>query len=104
MEKDRPCLILLDLMMPEMDGFEFADRVRLRPEWRQIPIVVLTAKDVSAPERLRLSGYVETIVQKSGDSQDALLSRVRDLLDDSAVPRALRLPERRKSSTSLTPS
>jgi signal transduction histidine kinase/DNA-binding response OmpR family regulator len=104
MEKDRPCLILLDLMMPEMDGFEFADRVRLRPEWRQIPIVVLTAKDVSAPERLRLSGYVETIVQKSGDSQDALLSRVRDLLDDSAVLRALRLPERRKSSTSLTPS
>jgi signal transduction histidine kinase/DNA-binding response OmpR family regulator len=102
MERETPSLILLDLMMPEMDGFEFADHVRQRPEWRQIPIVVLTAKDVSGEERQRLSGYVETIIQKSGDSRDALLHRVRDLLDDSAVPRAAPPRERREAST--TPS
>ncbi|MBA2743216.1 MAG: response regulator, partial [Chthoniobacterales bacterium] len=65
MEQERPSLILLDLMMPEMDGFEFADRVRQRPEWRFIPIVVMTAKDLSAKERQRLSGSVETILQKA---------------------------------------
>jgi signal transduction histidine kinase/CheY-like chemotaxis protein len=95
MERDRPSLILLDLMMPEMDGFEFADRVRQRPEWGNIPIVVLTAKDLSSEERQRLSGYVETIIQKSGDSSDALLRRVRDLLDQSSVPRAAQRRNRR---------
>ena len=64
-----------------------------RPGWRNIPIVVLTAKDVSGEERRRLSGYVETILQKSGDSREKLLHRVRDLLDDCAVPRAAKVPE-----------
>ena len=64
MERERPSLILLDLMMPEMDGFEFAAEVRQHPEWRSIPIVVLTANDLSAEERRRLNGYVETILQK----------------------------------------
>jgi signal transduction histidine kinase/CheY-like chemotaxis protein len=85
MERERPCLILLDLMMPEMDGFEFADRMRQHPEWRSIPIVVVTAHDLSLDERRRLSGYIETILQKSGDSREGLLLEVRDLL--ATVPR-----------------
>ena len=80
MGKERPSLILLDLMMPEMDGFEFTDRVRLHPEWSLIPIVVLTAKDVSAEERLRLNGSVETILYKASNSREALLDQVRDLV------------------------
>jgi len=79
MERERPSLILLDLMMPEMDGFEFADRVRQHPEWRSIPIVVLTAKDLTAEERRRLNGSVETILRKAGNSRTALLNQVRDL-------------------------
>jgi len=85
MERERPSLILLDLMMPEMDGFEFADRVRQRPEWRFIPIVVMTAKDLSAKERRRLSGSVETILHKAGDSREALLSQVRALVANCAA-------------------
>ncbi len=85
MEQERPSLILLDLMMPEMDGFEFADRVRQRPEWRFIPIVVMTAKDLSAKERGRLSGSVETILHKAGDSREALLKQVRDLVSNCAA-------------------
>ncbi len=88
MERERPSLILLDLMMPEMDGLEFADRLRLHPEWRSIPIVVVTAKDLSAEDRRRLSGCVETILQKAGASREALLHQVRDLLEDCAAPRA----------------
>jgi CheY-like chemotaxis protein len=80
MERERPSLILLDLMMPEMDGFEFADRVRQHPEWRSIPIVVLTAKDLTAEERRRLNGSVETILRKAGDSRTPLLNQVRDLV------------------------
>jgi PAS domain S-box-containing protein len=80
MERELPSLILLDLMMPEMDGFEFADRVRQRPEWRLIPIVVVTAKDLSAKERRRLNGSVESILQKASGSREALLKQVRDLV------------------------
>ncbi len=87
MERERPSVILLDLIMPEMDGFEFAAQVRRHPEWRSIPIVVLTARDLSAEERRRLNGYVETIIQNAGDSREVLLHQLRDLLDDCAAPR-----------------
>jgi CheY-like chemotaxis protein len=90
MERERPKLILLDLMMPEMDGFEFAVRVRQNLKWRLIPIVVLTARDLSGEERRRLNGYVETILQKAGDSRGALLQQLRDLLDEYTVPHAAR--------------
>jgi signal transduction histidine kinase/DNA-binding response OmpR family regulator len=86
MERERPRLILLDLMMPEMDGFEFAQRVRTHPEWRQIPIVVLTAMDLTSADRQRLNGYVEAIIRKAGDSRASLLNQVRDLLDDHRSP------------------
>jgi signal transduction histidine kinase/CheY-like chemotaxis protein len=93
MERERPRLVLLDLTLPEMDGFQFADHVRRHPEWRLIPIVVLSAHDLSIEERQRLNGYVESILRKeSGDSHEALLRQVRDLLDTWAAPRALPLP------------
>src|SRR5207237_1352772 len=57
MEQERPSLIFLDLMMPVMDGFEFAEAVRIHPEWRTIPIVVVTAADLTSQERHRLNGY-----------------------------------------------
>jgi len=91
MRRERPRLILLDLMMPEMDGFEFADRVRRHPEWGSIPIVVVTAHDLTVDERRRLSGYVETILQKAGDSHEVLLRQVRDRLN-VFVPRTALLP------------
>ena len=93
MERERPSLILLDLMMPEMDGFEFAVRVRRNAEWRLIPIVVLTAYDLSSEDRERLNGHVETILRKAGDSRDAVLHQLRDLLDDYTAPRVIHMPE-----------
>jgi PAS domain S-box-containing protein len=86
MAQERPSLILLDLMMPEMDGFEFAEQVRRHPEWRTIPIVVVTAKDLTAKDRRRLNGYVETILCKAGDSRAALLNQIRDLLANCVAP------------------
>ena len=76
-----PDLILLDLMMPEMDGFEFARRLREKPEWRRIPVVVLTARDITAEDRRRLNGDVEKIVQKGAWDQVSLLHELRHLAD-----------------------
>jgi CheY-like chemotaxis protein/anti-sigma regulatory factor (Ser/Thr protein kinase) len=85
MERERPALIVLDLMMPEMDGFEFVDQVRLHPEWRLIPIVVVTSTDLSAEERLRLNGSVESVLHKANNSREALLGQVRDLVANCAA-------------------
>jgi CheY-like chemotaxis protein len=74
----KPAAIILDLMMPEMDGFEFVTRLRAREEWRDIPIIVVTAKDITAEDRLRLNGYVEKTLQKSQYSRDELLRDVRE--------------------------
>jgi signal transduction histidine kinase/DNA-binding response OmpR family regulator len=92
MERERPSLIFLDLIMPEMDGFTFAAEVRRHPEWRSIPIVVVTSQDLTTEDRRRLNGHVETILQKDGDSREALLGQVRDLLAERAVPRTFREP------------
>ena len=62
---ERPDVIILDLMMPKMDGFEFLHELRSRPEWQDIPVVVVTAKDLTQEDRDRLNGGVERIIQKS---------------------------------------
>jgi signal transduction histidine kinase/DNA-binding response OmpR family regulator len=90
MKRERPRLICLDLMMPEMDGFAFAAEVRRHAEWRSIPIVVVTSQDLTNDDRRRLNGNVEKILRKDGDSRDTLLEQVRDLLADSKAPRAVR--------------
>jgi CheY-like chemotaxis protein len=88
MHLERPSLIFLDLMMPEMDGFAFAAEVRRHPEWRSIPIVVLTAQDLTNEDRRRLNGHVETVLQKHGHSREAMLAQVRDLLAGSNATRS----------------
>jgi len=92
MERERPSLIFLDLMMPEMNGFEFAAEVRQHAEWRSIPIIVVTAQDLTKEDRRKLNGNVETVLQKHGDSRESLLSQVRDLLTGSNAPRLREVP------------
>jgi CheY-like chemotaxis protein len=75
-----PELILLDLMMPQMDGFTFIDEMHKQESWRSIPVVVLTAKDITSEDRLRLNGYVENILQKGAYSREQLLSQVQKLV------------------------
>jgi GAF domain-containing protein/CheY-like chemotaxis protein len=82
-----PGVIVLDLMMPEMDGFEFVAELRRREAWRSIPVVVITAKDLSGADRERLNGYVHAILQKGAYTRDQLLAEVRELVASSVAGR-----------------
>ena len=85
-----PSVVLLDLMMPEMDGFAFVTEFRRHEAWRAIPIVVITAKDLSRDDRERLNGYVEKILQKGAYGREQLLAEVRDLVSQSVARRRTR--------------
>jgi CheY-like chemotaxis protein len=74
----RPDVIILDLMMPEMDGFEFLDEMRRKAEWRDIPVVVVTAKELTDADRIRLNGGVGRIIQKT--HRDDMLREMRSAL------------------------
>jgi signal transduction histidine kinase/CheY-like chemotaxis protein len=76
----RPALILLDLVMPEMDGFEFASELHRNTEWQSIPIVVLTGKDLTAEELTLLNGNVQNVIDKGDSSQEEMMLQVRDLI------------------------
>jgi CheY-like chemotaxis protein len=74
----QPDVIILDLMMPTMDGFEFLAELRGRTEWQAIPVVVITARDLTEGDRNRLNGGVERIIQKS-DREEMLRQLSREI-------------------------
>jgi len=83
-EQKAPVLILLDLMMPVMDGFQFVAELHRRSF--TMPVVVVTAKDLTDEERRMLSGQVEGLVQKRGTGRDEFLSEIRDLVAKTVEP------------------
>jgi len=73
---EHPDLVILDLMMPEVNGFMVVEKLRENPRTSDIPIIILTAKIVSADERRRLNGHIVAIAEKSGIDRAAFLSEV----------------------------
>jgi DNA-binding response OmpR family regulator len=73
----RPELILLDLMLPEIDGFAFLSTLRQHDAWRTIPVVVLTGKELTEQDRLQLHNNVTIILQKGAYRHQELLHAVR---------------------------
>ena len=73
-----PAVIILDLMMPELDGFDFVAALRRNQAWRDIPVVVVTAKDVTDEDRRRLTGLVRQVLVKGAYHREQLLSAVRE--------------------------
>jgi CheY-like chemotaxis protein len=76
----KPDLILLDLMMPVMDGIEFLTHLRAREDWRDIAVIVVTAKDLTDTDRRLLSGKIEQVVEKKSSTSDDLSRIVRRLV------------------------
>jgi len=79
-----PALILLDLMMPVMDGSQFAAELRKVDAWRDIPIIVITAKDLTAEDRRALNGDVQGVLQKGAFSRETLLREIQSLMHTAA--------------------
>ena len=75
----KPDLILLDLIMPDIDGFEVAENIKKHPISAQIPIFIITSKDLTVEERLRLSGNIERIIGKKSFSAEELSRSIREL-------------------------
>jgi threonine synthase len=80
--RERPNLIILDLMMPEMDGFSVLDALQANPETAAIPVIVITAKELTSAEKVRLKGRIQSLMQKGDFMSDELLEEVRALLHD----------------------
>ncbi|MFN8523464.1 MAG: GAF domain-containing protein [Chloroflexota bacterium] len=81
-----PSVVLLDLMMPEVDGFDVIDALRANEAWRSVPVVVMTAKELTDEDRERLDGRVRAIVQKAGAAHESLLVEVRSMLRAAVQP------------------
>jgi GAF domain-containing protein/CheY-like chemotaxis protein len=80
LEQGLPGVILLDLMMPELDGFGVVSALRDRETWHDIPVIIITAKDLTEEERTWLNGSVVRILEKGAPAREALLSEVRELV------------------------
>jgi PAS domain S-box-containing protein len=76
----RPELILLDLVMPELDGFEVVAALREDPRWSKVPVVVITSMDLTMEDRARLNGAVARVFRKDEVGANALVQELRDIL------------------------
>jgi threonine synthase len=76
----RPNLVILDLMMPGLDGFGLVEAMKTEPALQQIPIIVVTAKELSVIERQRLDGKIKALLQKGSFLDSELMSDIRQLL------------------------
>ena len=87
-ENPAPAVILLDLMMPEMDGFEFLDTFNSRADWRHVPVVVITAKHLTAAERALLAGQARTVIRKGASIDRDIAEAIRKAVGQRPLRRA----------------
>ncbi len=85
-ETEPPELIVLDLLMPEMDGFEVVETIGSRSEWQSISVVLLTVKDLDKEDRRRLSAVPLTVIQKGPAVRELLPAALRRLLRTPTTP------------------
>ena len=85
LKQQLPAAILLDLMMPKMDGFEFLERLQSNEEYKDIPVIVLTSKDLAPEDRTRLNGGVERVLAKGAVTRELFLEQVKRAITTIAV-------------------
>ena len=96
-EAAMPGLILLDLMMPVMDGFAFLEELRHRPGGGNVPVLVVTARDLSDEERRRLNRSLAQVLARESLTREQLLDRIRE-----QMPRQMRAVSCQPSAVSQT--
>lgn len=80
MERARPGYVVLDLMMLDMDGFEFLKRLRRRPEWQQVPVAVISAKPLNEQERTFIAANTQHFERKSEAAFAAVVAHVAEAM------------------------
>jgi len=78
--REHPDLVILDLMMPEVDGFAVLDVLRSNPDTANIPVIVATAKELTVDEKSRLQGQIQSLMLKGDFLNDEFLEEVRALI------------------------
>jgi adenylate cyclase len=94
LDRLRECLadvILLDLMMPEMDGFQLVAEMQKHPAWSRIPVIVVTARDLTVEDHARLNSGIEMVLRKETFSPKTLIECVRQVVAKSRLPE--KIPE-----------
>ena len=81
LQERKPDVIVLDLMMPEMDGFQVVATLQKEPAWRDIPNIVITALDLDAKDHARLNSGVETVLVKEAFKPAELVDRIRRITE-----------------------
>ena len=79
-QRERYDLLILDLMMPGMDGFEVLEVMRREEAWRDIPVIILTAKDLDREDLARLNGRAERVFQKGAYNRTELIGIVHNII------------------------
>jgi threonine synthase len=79
-KSERPDLVVLDLMMPEMDGFSVLEALKADPDTADIPVIVSTAKELTEEEKGRLKGQIQSLMQKGDFMSDDFLDEVRSII------------------------
>ncbi len=101
LSQNTPSLILLDLVLPQISGFELIDLLRNTPDWARIPIIVTTAMDLTSRESSQLQGCVEQILQKGSYNCEDLLRDIRGLVNASLRTSSLVSPSRNTELSTL---
>jgi CheY-like chemotaxis protein len=90
LRESTPGVVLLDLMMPEKDGFQFLEELRGQEEYRGLPVIVLSSKELTGDDRRRLNGRVLQILQKGNTGREELLTTIRRLLLPESTQRSMK--------------
>jgi len=99
LESERPAVVLLDLMLPEVDGFELLARIRERRDLRDVPVVVITGRDLTDGDRERFADNVRDVLQKGKYSREELVAHVHKLISEQAAARS-----RARTASSIEPA
>jgi CheY-like chemotaxis protein len=85
LREEKPDVILLDLMMPEMDGFEVVAALQKNADWQEIPVIVITSLDLNAKDRERLNSGVQSVLVKEQFKSGDLVERIHRLVQARPV-------------------
>src|SRR5439155_10321417 len=78
-QREQPSLVMLDLLLPEMDGFEVVERLRANPATASLPVVILTSRTMTPADGERLNGQISYLARKGGFPREAFVELVRGL-------------------------